>query len=57
MDAIPSDEEVKTAVFDWLKTVDATQVTRKDLKQQIETKNGWNLDDKKVYRLFVNIPG
>ena len=47
-DAHPSDEEIKEAVFEWLKTVDAAQVTKKDLKRQIESVHGWNLDDKKV---------
>ncbi|CAE7682732.1 TRI1 [Symbiodinium microadriaticum] len=43
----PSDEEIRSAVFNWLKSADASQVTKKDLKRHIENNNGWNLDDRK----------
>lgn len=33
--SLPSDEIIKEAVFQWLKNIDASKVTKKDLKQQV----------------------
>jgi hypothetical protein len=34
-DAFPTDEVIKNAVFEWLENVDASTVTKKDLKNQV----------------------
>jgi hypothetical protein len=45
--SVPSDEEIKNAVFEWLEKVDASSVTKKDLKRQIENAHGWDLETKR----------
>jgi hypothetical protein len=46
--SIPSDAEIKSAVFEWLAKVDASAVTKKDLKRQLENSRGWDLETKRT---------
>jgi upstream activation factor subunit UAF30 len=46
--SIPSDAEIKSAVFEWLAKVDASAVTKKDLKRQLESSRGWDLETKRT---------
>jgi hypothetical protein len=34
-ETLPTDEVIKNAVFEWLENVDASTVTKKDLKNQV----------------------
>ena len=45
--ASPTDEIIKNAIFEWLETVDVSTVTKKDLKNELERRYEWNLNEKK----------
>lgn len=45
--ADPTDEMIKNAIFEWLESVDVSTVTKKDLKNELERRYHWNLNEKR----------